>query len=49
MLRKRIEELQQEKERAEGRLGELDKEMVYRDLTLYTIANYRIQIVKSTK
>lgn len=47
MLRKRIEELQQEKERAEHRLGELDKQMVYRDFTIHTTANYKIQVVKT--
>lgn len=35
MLRNRTEELEQEKERAEHRLGELDTRMVYRDFTIH--------------
>lgn len=46
MLRKQVEELQYQKERAERRLGELDTEIDYRYFSTHTIGNYKIQVVK---
>lgn len=45
MLRQQIEALEQEKDRAEQRLGELNTEMIYRDFTIQTIENYKIPVV----
>lgn len=46
LLRIRIEELQHEMEEAEGRLGDLDIEMVCMDFVTHATTNYKIQIVK---
>lgn len=47
--KKRIKESEQEKEKAERHLEELDTEMIYRDLTIHNVANYKIQAVKRTR
>lgn len=47
MLRKRIEELEQEKERAERCLAELDTEMIYRGFTIDIVANIRSKLLRN--
>lgn len=46
LLRNRVEELLQEMEKFERRLGELAVEMVCRDFSTHSILNYNIQVVK---
>lgn len=45
-LKKKIEQLNREKEEAVRHLGEINIEMVYKDYGIHTIINYRINVVK---
>lgn len=48
-LRKEIEQLDREREKALRRLGEIDVEMVYKDNGIHTILNYRTLVVRRSE